>query len=68
VASQHIPDSRLKIGGVEPWRTWRDEITKEFGPLLDKIQYRGDGYNREGQVFRTWGIVYVPNPYGAGKW
>jgi hypothetical protein len=46
----------------------RDEITREFGPLLDKIQYRGDGYNREGQVFRTWGIFYVPNPYGAGKW
>ena len=39
----------------------------EFGPLLDKIQYRGDGY-KEGQVFRTWGIFYVPNPCGPGKW
>jgi hypothetical protein len=46
----------------------RDDIAREFGPLLDKVQYRGDGYNREGQIFRTWGIVYVPNPYGAGKW
>jgi len=45
----------------------RDEIAKEFGPLLDRIQYRGDAY-KDGQVFKTWGILYVPNPYGWGKW
>ncbi len=56
---------RLPTQGMnEPVRA---EIAREFGPLLDKIQYRGDGY-KEGQVFRTWGILYVPNPCGPGKW
>jgi len=45
----------------------RDEIAREFGPLLDRTQYRGDGL-RYDKVFRTQGIFYVPNPYGPGKW
>lgn len=45
----------------------RPEIRREFEPFLERIQYSGDGY-RDGQTFRTWGIVYVPNPYGPGRW
>lgn len=44
----------------------RDEIAREFGPWLHQLQYRGDAY-REGEIFKTWGITYVPNPYGPGR-
>ena len=40
----------------------RDEIAREFGPWLNQIQFHGQGY-REGAVFESFGIVYVPNPY-----
>jgi hypothetical protein len=42
----------------------REEISREFGPWLDQLQFRGQGY-RDGAVFRSFGIVYVPNPYGS---
>jgi hypothetical protein len=44
----------------------RDEIGNEFGPWLSRLQYHGQGY-REGHVFESWGILYVPNPYAAGR-
>ena len=40
------------------------EIGEEFGPWLNKLQYRGEAYN-EGKVFSIYGIVYVPDPYTA---
>lgn len=40
----------------------RPEIAKEFGPKLIRLQWEGDAY-REGNVFRTRGIVLVPDPY-----
>lgn len=43
----------------------RDEIAREFGPWLSQLQFRGQGY-RDGDVFESFGIVYVPDPY-AGK-
>lgn len=35
-----------------------------FARLLEPAIWRGDGY-RDGKVFRTYGTVYVPEPYGA---
>jgi len=40
----------------------RTEIATEFGPWLNSIQFEGDAYN-DGQVHRTYGIVFVPDPY-----
>lgn len=40
----------------------RQEIAEEFGPWLRRLQFAGDAY-RDGQVYRTYGIVYVPDPY-----
>lgn len=44
----------------------RPEIALDFGPWLQRIQFRGQGH-RLGQVFDTFGICYVPNPYGKGR-
>ena len=41
----------------------RPEIADEFGPWLRQLQFRGEGY-RDGAVFESFGICYVPNPYG----
>jgi hypothetical protein len=40
----------------------RPEIANEFGPWLRRLQFEGDGY-RDGVVFKTYGIAYVPDPY-----
>jgi hypothetical protein len=45
---------RLHSWGVE--LDTRDEIAKEFGPKLRRLQWQGDG-NRDGSVFRSWGIT-----------
>jgi len=42
----------------------RDEIASEFGPWLNQLQFRGEGY-RDGNVFSEFGIVFVPDPYTA---
>lgn len=42
----------------------RQEIARMFGRHLADLQFRGQGY-RNGQVFDTYGIVYVPDPYQA---
>lgn len=42
----------------------RPEIEQEFALLIRRLQFEGDGY-REGKVFKTHGIVYVPDPYAA---
>ncbi len=44
----------------------RSEIADEFGPWLNRLQYRGQGY-RDGAVFESYGVCYVPNPYGPGR-
>lgn len=44
----------------------RDEIADEVGRWLHQLQFVGDG-ERDGAVFRSWGIVYVQNPYAAGR-
>jgi len=42
----------------------RQEVASEFGPWLREFEFEGDGY-RSGQVFRCYGICYVPDPYTA---
>ena len=42
----------------------RDEIATMFRKNLADLQFRGQGY-RDGRVFSTYGIVYVPDPYEA---
>ena len=51
------------IGMTAPSRT---EIESQFGPWLGRLQFHGQGY-RDGNVFETFGIVFVPNPYAPGK-
>jgi hypothetical protein len=55
---------RLPLQGMDAIR--REEIAAEFGPWLNRLQYHGQGY-RDGHVFESWGIVYVPNPYAPGR-
>lgn len=45
----------------------RPEIAKEFGPWLKALQYK-DRVEREGRVFDSYGILFVPNPYGGGRY
>lgn len=40
----------------------RQEIATEFGPKLRRLQWEGEG-NRDGRAFRSFGIVFVPDPY-----
>jgi len=40
----------------------REELAVEFGPKLRRLQWEGEGY-RDGNVYRSWGIVFVPDPY-----
>lgn len=54
---------RLPSQGMNAPR--RDEISEVFGPWLNQLQFHGDGY-KDGRVFQTWGISYVPNPYAPG--
>jgi Protein of unknown function (DUF3800) len=44
----------------------REEIEIEFGDWLRRLQFHGQGY-RDGNVFETWGICYVPNPCAPGR-
>jgi hypothetical protein len=55
---------RLSAFGMnEPTRL---EIADEFGPWLNELQYRGKG-QRDGRTYDSYGITYVPNPYGEGR-
>ena len=51
------------VGMNEPTRR---EIADEFGPWLDELQYRGR-VRRDGRTYDSYGIIYVPNPYGDGR-
>lgn len=44
----------------------RKEVAEEFGPWLSRLQFKGDGY-RDGEVFKSFGIGFVSNPYGSSK-
>jgi uncharacterized protein DUF3800 len=51
------------VGMTAPTRA---EIATEFGPWLNELQYRGRVF-KDGRTFDSYGIVYVPNPYGDGS-
>lgn len=42
----------------------RQDIARDFGPWLAQLQFRGQGY-KDGEVYPSYGIVYVPDPYEA---
>ena len=44
----------------------REEIRTEFVEWLLRLQFHGQGY-RDGSVFETWGICYVPSPCAPGR-
>jgi hypothetical protein len=44
----------------------REDIRSEFLDWLLQLQFHGEGY-RDGAVFETWGICFVPNPCGPGR-
>ena len=54
----------LHAGNKRMSATVRDEIASEFGPWLNRLQFEGEGY-RDGNVYHTYGIVFVPDPYTA---
>lgn len=53
---------RLPSRGMDAER--RDEIASMFGRAINALRFSGQGY-RDGRVFNTYGIVYVPDPYKA---
>lgn len=42
----------------------RREIADDYGRWLAQLQFRGQGY-RDGDVYDSYGIVFVPDPYEA---
>jgi hypothetical protein len=44
----------------------RPEIRDEFGPWLGQLQFSGEG-EKDGKVYRMFGIVYVPDPYTSRR-
>jgi hypothetical protein len=52
--------------GVSPFQYGPEEIRAEFVEWLRRLQFYGAGY-KDGKVFETWGICYVPNPCAPGR-
>ncbi len=44
----------------------REEICTEFLDWLWSLQFHGE-VNKDGRMFETWGICYVPNPCASGR-
>jgi len=42
----------------------RPEIADKFGPWLSRLQFRGQAH-QDGNLYDTFGIVFVPDPYTA---
>jgi hypothetical protein len=42
----------------------RTEIAENYGRWLAQLQFRGEG-SRDGGVFDSYGVVFVPDPYAA---
>jgi hypothetical protein len=49
------------IGMIAPGR---EEIASLFGPWMSRLQFHGQGY-RDGQVFESFGICFVRDPYAG---
>ncbi len=52
----------FRLPGVGMNAPVRQEIADEFASWLGRLQFRGEGY-RNGAVFRSFGIVFVPDLY-----
>lgn len=52
----------FRLPGIGMNAPVRRDIADEFGPWLHELQFHGQGY-RDGDVFDSYGIVYVTNPY-----
>jgi hypothetical protein len=52
----------FRVASIGMTAAARAEIADEFGPWLKQMQFEGDGY-RDGNVFRCFGVVHVPDPY-----
>ncbi len=55
---------RLEAIGMSAER--REEIQSMFGPWMERLQFHGQGY-RDGEVFESFGIAFVPSPYAPGR-
>ncbi|GLQ87867.1 DUF3800 domain-containing protein [Dyella flagellata] len=44
----------------------REEIAEQFGPWLRELQYQQHVTTNGGRQFDSYGITFVPNPYGDG--
>lgn len=56
----------FRFAAIGMTATSREEIQILSGPWLERLQFHGQGY-RDGQVFESFGIVFVPNPYAPGR-
>lgn len=64
-AAKRLPEPfnwGFRLPSVKMDEAERAEISNEFDPWINQLQYRGQG-SREGRVFDSYGIVYVPDPY-----
>jgi hypothetical protein len=53
---------RLPLRGMDA--SVRPEIANNYGRWLAQLQFRGEGH-RDGAVYDSYGIVFVPDPYEA---
>jgi hypothetical protein len=44
----------------------RHDIADEFGQWIRELRFKGTGY-RDGKVYDSYGICYVPDPYERGQ-
>ncbi len=54
----------FRLASIGMTATQRNEIASTFGPWLNRLQFHGHGH-RDGKVFESFGICFVPDPYGA---
>ena len=50
----------FRLPGIGMDAEHREEISTTFGPWLNRLQYRGQGY-RDDNVFDSYGIFFVPD-------
>jgi len=55
----------FRVGSIGMKADVRQEIADAFGVWLNRLQFSGQGY-RDGEVFDSFGVVFVPDPYASG--
>ena len=51
---------------AEMWAETRPEIAVRYGARINQLKWKGDGY-KDGRVYRSYGIVCVPDLFAARK-